>query len=106
MTAIQIERRGLLPGNSKLLLVSGVLDVLVGSSGELLLLGSNVDCSGRSGKTVKEIKQCEYLAYPRVLRPATKHLCMYQMDGRLYSGLQDRSTRVRVNMLGLSKTSI
>src|SRR3954467_308935 len=26
--------------------------------------------------------------------------------GRLYSGLQDRSTRVRGNMLGLSKTSI
>src|ERR1044072_8239046 len=31
----------------------------------------------------------------------------YQMEmGRLYSGLQDRSTRVRGNMLGLSKTSI
>src|SRR3954466_1027026 len=26
--------------------------------------------------------------------------------GRLYSGLQDRSTRIRGNMLGLSKTSI
>src|ERR1044072_9221329 len=31
----------------------------------------------------------------------------YQMEmGRLYSGLQARSTRVRGNMLGLSKTSI
>ena len=57
MTEIQIERRGLLLGNSKLLLVSGVLDVVVFSAGVLLLLGSNVDCSGRSGKTIKEIKQ-------------------------------------------------
>jgi hypothetical protein len=45
------KRQGLLPGNSKLLLVSGVLDVVVVASGVLLLLGSNVDCSGRSGKT-------------------------------------------------------
>src|SRR3954470_21488708 len=52
-------------------------------------------------------KAGEYLIYPRVLRPATKILCMYQMErGRLYSGLQDRNTRVRGNMLGLSKTSI
>src|SRR3954470_22874723 len=52
-------------------------------------------------------KSNEYLIYPRVLRPATKLLCMYQMErGRLYSGLQDRNTRVRGNMLGLSKTSI
>ena len=36
-------------------------------------------------------KSSEYLAYPRVLRPATKVICMYQMEmGRLYSGLQDR----------------
>src|SRR3954471_4459797 len=77
-------------GTTKLLLATGKLDV-VEDTGDLLLLDSNVDCSGRSGKTVKEIKQCEYLAYPRVLRPATKHLCMYQMEkGRLYSGLQDR----------------
>src|SRR4051812_24717072 len=74
------NRRGLLPGNSKLLLVSGVLDVVVGSAGVLLLLGSIVDCSGRSGKTVKEIKAGEYLIYPRVLRPATKLLCMYQKE--------------------------
>ena len=72
---IQIERRGLLPGNSKLLLVSGVLDVVVGSAGVLLLLGSNVDCSGRSGKTIKgENKAGEYLVYPRVLHPAIKLL--------------------------------
>src|ERR1043165_3529741 len=33
-------------------------------------------------------KSSEYLAYPRVLRPATKLICMYQMEmGRLYSGL-------------------
>src|SRR3954468_12917483 len=55
----------------------------------------------------KGIKAGEYLVYPRVLRPATKLICMYQMDrGRLYSGLQDRDTRIRGNMLGLSKTSI
>src|SRR3954463_13971436 len=36
-------------------------------------------------------KNSEYLAYPRVLRPATKLICMSQMEmGRLYSGLQDR----------------
>ena len=45
-------------GTSKLLLVSGVLDVVVGSTGVLLLLGSNIDCSDRSGKTIKgKIKQ-------------------------------------------------
>ena len=60
-------------------MVKGELHVVDGI-GDLQLLGSNVDCSGRSGKTVKEIKQCEYLAYPRVLRPATKLLCMYQME--------------------------
>src|SRR3954465_1384342 len=75
------NRRGVLPGNTKLLLVSGVLDVVVGSAGVLLLLGSNVDYSGRSGKIVKEIKAGEYLVYPRVLRPATKLICMYQWIG-------------------------
>ena len=40
-------------GTAKLLLVNGELDVVVGSYWNLLLLGSNVDCSGRSGKTVK-----------------------------------------------------
>ena len=40
-------------GTAKLLLVNGEIDVVVGSSGDLLLLGSNVDCSGRSGKTIK-----------------------------------------------------
>src|SRR3954465_7223068 len=85
----------------------GGLHVAVVGVGDLLLLVSNVDCSSRSGKTVKEIKACECLVYPRVLRPATKLLCMYQMErGRLYSGLQDRNTRLRGNMLGLSKTSI
>ena len=43
-------------GTTKLLLVNGELDVVEGT-GDLLLLDSNVDCSGRSGKTVKEIKQ-------------------------------------------------
>ena len=66
-------------GTTELLLVSEELDV-VGSTGVLLLLGSIADCSGRSGKTVKEIKQCEYLIYPQVLRPATKLICMYQME--------------------------
>ena len=40
-------------GTTKLLLVCGELNVVVGSGGVLLLLGSNVDCSGRSGKTIK-----------------------------------------------------
>ena len=44
-------------GTSKLLLVSVVLNVAVGSTGGLLLLGSNIDYSGRSGKAIKEIKQ-------------------------------------------------
>ena len=39
-------------GTAKLLLVNGELDVVVRSSGNLLLLGSNVDCTGRSGKTI------------------------------------------------------
>src|SRR3954471_17596501 len=77
-------------GTTKLHLATGKLDVVEGT-GDLLLLDSNVNCSGRSGKTVKEIKAGEYLVYPRVLRPATKLVCMYQMEmGRLYSGLQDR----------------
>ena len=40
-------------GTAKLLLVNGEHDVVVRSSGILLLLGPNVDCSGRSGKTIK-----------------------------------------------------
>src|SRR3954464_12066428 len=28
----------------------------------------------------RENKAGEYLVYPRVLRPATKHLCMYQIE--------------------------
>ena len=64
-------------GTAKLLLVNGELDVVVASYWNLLLLGSNVDCSGRSRKTIKgENKAGEYLVYPRVLRPATKHLCI------------------------------
>ena len=52
-------------GTSKILLVEGELRVAHGIGdlhvevvgiGDLLPLGSNVDCSGRSGKTVKEIK--------------------------------------------------
>ena len=45
------------PPSLLLVLVSGGLNVVVAASGVLWLLGSNVDCSGRSGKTVKEIKQ-------------------------------------------------
>jgi len=41
------------PRTAKLLLVSGELNVVVGSSWDLLLLGSNVGCSGRSGKAKK-----------------------------------------------------
>jgi len=53
-------------GTSKLLLAEGELHVVddigdlhvaVVGIGDLLLLGSNVDCSGRSGKTVKEKKK-------------------------------------------------
>src|SRR3954470_5283590 len=56
-------------GTAKVLLVKGEPNVEE-DTGDLLLLDSNVDCSGRSGKTVKEIKAGEYLIYPRVLRPA------------------------------------
>src|SRR3954466_13393536 len=85
----------------------GGLQVAVVGVGDLLLLGSNVDCSGRSGKTVKEIKAGEYLVYPRVLRPATKLLCMYQLErGGCIVDYKIENTRVRGNMLGLSKTSI
>ena len=54
---IQIERaRPLAWEPPKLLLVSRVLDVVVSSTGVLLLLGSIIDCNGRSGKAIKEIK--------------------------------------------------
>ena len=42
-------------GTAKVLLVNGELNV-VDDTKDLLLLDSNGDCSGRSGKTVKEIK--------------------------------------------------
>src|SRR3954471_18632569 len=94
----------------------GELDVVDGIGGlhvavvgvrDLLLLGSHVDCSGRSGKTVKKKKAGEYLVYPRVLRPATKLLCRYQMErGGCIVDCKIENTRVRGNMLGLSKTSI
>src|SRR3954465_583133 len=76
------KRRGLLPGNRQ------------GTPGQRGtqrrrrhrgspapgLQGFNVDCSGRSCKTIKwENKAGEYLVFPRVLRPTTKLLCMYQM---------------------------
>src|SRR4051812_16205028 len=52
-------------------------------------------------------KAGEYLVYPRVLRPATKLLCMYQMErGGCIVDCKIENTRVRGNMLGLSKTSI
>ena len=44
-------------GTSSLLLVKGELDIVKGAVSVLLLLGSIVDCSGRSGKAIKEIKQ-------------------------------------------------
>ena len=43
-------------GTTKLLLAIGKLDVAE-DTGDLRLLDSNVDCSGRSGKAIKEIKQ-------------------------------------------------
>src|SRR3954469_22579996 len=92
------KRRGLLPGNLQTTPGLGHRGSshCGGRHRELLLLGSNVDCNGRSSKTVKEIKAGEYIIYPRVLRPTTKLLCMYQMErGRLYSGMQDRNTRIR-----------
>src|SRR3954466_1669015 len=85
----------------------GGLHVAVVVIGDLLLLGSNVDYSGRSSKTVKEIKAGEYLVYPRVLRPATKLLCMYQMEREgCIVDCKIENTRIRGNMLGLSKISI
>ena len=91
----------------KLLLVSRVLDVVVSSAGVLLLLGSIVDCSGRSGKTVKEIKAVS-IQYTRE---------SYVQLLSLYGGIKWKrggcivdckiaNTRIRGNMLGLSKTSI
>src|ERR1041385_7117303 len=84
-------------GTSKLLLVKGELDVVEGIGdlhvamadiGDLLLLGSNVDCSGRSGKTIKgENKAGEYLAYPRVLRPLLSIMhCIKWKGEAVYSG--------------------
>src|SRR3954466_5697965 len=71
------------------------------------LQGSNVDCSGRSGKTIKgENKAGEYLAYPRVLRPLLSILQLYQRKEEVvYSGLQDRNQN-KGKKLGLLKTSI
>ena len=81
-------------GTSKLLLVNGELDVVedIGDLhvagvgiGDLLLLGSNVDCSGRSGKTIKgENKAGEYLVYPRVLRPLLSIMHCINGKKRLY----------------------
>src|SRR3954464_4139937 len=52
-------------------------------------------------------KASEYLIYPRVLRPATKLLCMYQMKrGGYIVDCKIENTRIRGNMLGISKTSI
>src|SRR3954465_8245791 len=103
------KRRGLLPGNLRTTPGLGHRGSsrCGGRHRELMLLGSNVDCSGRSGKTVKEIKAGEYLVYPRVLRPATKLLCMYQMErGGCIVDCKIENTKIRGNMLGLSKTSI
>ena len=63
------------------------------------LQGFNVDCSGRSGKIIKgENKAGEYLVYPRVLRPATKLLCMYQMErGGCIVDCKIENTRIRGN---------
>src|SRR3954470_5050006 len=62
----------------KLLLVCGELNVVVVGSGVLLLLGSNVDCSGRSGKTKRGIKQRGVSSIPASLTSATKHYALYQ----------------------------
>ena len=69
LTQTQHDRKGEASrlGTSKLLLVEGELHVIEGTGnlhvvvvgiGDLLLLGSNVDYSGRSGKTINgKIKQ-------------------------------------------------
>src|SRR3954467_8997257 len=95
-------------GTAKLLLVNGKLDIVVGSCWNLLLLGSNVDCSDRSGKTIKGgNKASEYLVYPESYVQLLRiYVVVSNGKGRLYRGLQDRNTRIRGNMLGLSKTSI
>src|SRR3954467_3428084 len=71
------------------------------------LQGFNVDCSGRSGKTIKgENKAGEYLAYPRVLRPLLSIMhCMKWKWEAIYSGMQGRNQN-KGKKLGLSKTSI
>src|SRR3954462_6594572 len=72
-------------GTSKLLLVDGELDVIVGASGGLLLLGSNVYCSGRSGKTKREKSKGENLAYPRVCHTLLSNYAFVSNGmGRLY----------------------
>src|SRR3954467_1144230 len=51
-------------------------------------------------------KAGEYLVYPRVLRPATKLLCMYQMErGGCMVDCKIEVQGYEGNMLGLSKTS-
>src|SRR4051812_25386291 len=102
-------------GTSKLLLVKGELDVVEGIGdlhiavvdiGDLLLLDSKVDCSGRSGKTIKEIKQGEYLVYPRDLRPLLSIMHCINGKKRLY--IVDWKTEIQSKgkKLGLTKTSI
>src|SRR3954466_3791415 len=72
------------------------------------LQGSNVDCSGRSGKTIKgENKAGEYLAYPRVLRPLLSiYAFVSNGKGRLYIVDCKVEIQNKDKKLGLSKTSI
>src|SRR3954462_12088981 len=82
-------------GTTKLHLATVKLDVVEGT-GDLLLQDSNVNCSGRSGKTIKEIKAGEYLVYPRVLRPATKLLCIINgCGGGCIVDCKIENTRIR-----------
>ena len=86
------------------------IHIMVVGIGDLLLL----DASRLIAETVytKQKREGEskgeYLAYSARLQP--RLLSIYALVSkwmkRLYSGLYDRSTRVRGNMLGLMKTSI
>src|SRR3954463_1321051 len=102
------KRRGLLPGNRQ---------ATLGQRGtrrrsRLLLESPAPGLQRRLQRPIRqnnkgENKAGEYLVYPQVLRPATKLLCKYQMErGGCIVDCKIENTRVRGNMLGLSKTSI
>ena len=85
----------------------GDLHVAVVGIGDLYAPGLQRRLQRPIRQNSKGNKSSEYLIYPRVLCPATKLLCMYQMErGGCIVDCKIENTRIRGNMLGLSKTSI